>query len=256
MANFLEFTLLAAVMGFSIYLSLPLVLHPRAQGRFGVLLSALALGILIFLLADIFGDVAGLIAAPGALYLTVPEYDAAFLVPVVLVFLALMAFENPGARGKQEPTPAVTALIIALAMGFQNLTEGLVFGSAWSAGEVGLVGVIFTGFVLQNITEGFPIAVPFLGSTERPPLDRLLVLFFVGGAPTIAGALVGYVFNNTLLDLIFDGAAIGAILYVILPMMKAAFRSTAKPTTGIARIQVVYLGILAGFVLGFLVNAV
>jgi ZIP family zinc transporter len=116
--------------------------------------------------------------------------------------------------------------------------------------------VIFTGFVLQNITEGFPIAVPFLGSTERPPLDRLLVLFFVGGAPTIAGALVGYVFNNTLLDLIFDGAAIGAILYVILPMMKAAFRSTAKPTTGIARIQVVYLGILAGFVLGFLVNAV
>ncbi|MCI4366150.1 MAG: hypothetical protein L3K08_00175 [Thermoplasmata archaeon] len=256
MGPFPEFVLLATAMGLSIFLALPLVLHPRAQGRFGILLSAIALGILLFLLGDIFGNVAALIATPGAVFLTQPGDDAVFLVAVIVPFLALMALDRPAGRGPTEPSPAFTALVIALAMGFQNLTEGLVFGNAWSAGTVGLVAVIFTGFLLQNITEGFPIAVPFLGRGEKPPLRPLLALFALGGLPTIAGAFIGYSFNTPWLDIAFDGAAIGTILYVILPMMKAAFRTAAKATTGIARIQVVYLGILGGFVLGFLVNAV
>ncbi|HTT25500.1 MAG TPA: hypothetical protein VMH90_00865, partial [Thermoplasmata archaeon] len=196
MDSFPEFVLLAAAMGLSIYLALPLVLHPRAQGRFGVLLNALALGILIFLLGDIFSDVAPLIASPTVAYLTVPEDDAVFLAAVIVPFLALLALDQPGAAGAKEQAPSVTALIIALAMGLQNLTEGLVFGAAWSAGAVGLLAVIFTGFLLQNITEGFPIAVPFLGRSERPPIGRLLGLFLLGGSPTIVGALVGYFYNN------------------------------------------------------------
>ena len=58
------------------------------------------------------------------------------------------------------------ALIIALGMGFQNLTEGLVFGALGAT--IGLTGttlVVLVGFVFQNITEGFPIASPFLGRT-------------------------------------------------------------------------------------------
>ncbi|MCI4328942.1 MAG: hypothetical protein L3J86_05095, partial [Thermoplasmata archaeon] len=63
MLGFLEFLLLTAVMGLSIFLSLPVILHPRSQGRVGVLLNAAAIGILLFLLADIFGIVAPLIAS-------------------------------------------------------------------------------------------------------------------------------------------------------------------------------------------------
>jgi ZIP family zinc transporter len=255
MGSFLEFALLAFAMGLSIFLALPLVLHRRAQGRFGVLLNAVAIGILIFLLADIYGDVAPLIANPHVTYLTEPGLDAVFLAAVVLPYLALLLLDRPKADAKEQP-PSTTALLIAIAIGFQNLTEGLVFGAAWSAGEIGLLAVIFTGFMLQNITEGFPIAGPFLGRSEAPPVGRIVGLFALGGSPAILGGLIGYFVNSTVLDLIFNGAAIGTILYVILPMMKAAFRASAKTAVGISRMQVIYLGILGGFVLGFVVNAV
>ena len=146
------------------------------------------------------------------------------------------------------------ALIIALAIGFQNLTEGLVFGAAWAAGTVGLIGVIFVGFFLQNVTEGFPITSPFFGKAERR-VGLLALFFLVGGLPTIAGGLVGYYWASTYLDILFDGLAIGAILYVILPMLRIAFRPADPPDATYLKQRLTYIGILAGFLIGFAVNA-
>jgi zinc transporter, ZIP family len=145
--------------------------------------------------------------------------------------------------------------VIAVGMGLQNFTEGLVFGSAWAAAEIGLLAVVFVGFLLQNITEGFPIASPYLGSSEKP-MGLLVTLFLVGGLPTIFGGVLGYFYNSSTLDLVFDGAAIGAIAYVLLPMMKAAFRPSDTPEKTAERQRLLYLGVLAGFVLGFVVNAI
>ena len=49
----------------------------------------------------------------------------------------------------------------------------------------------------------------------------------------------------------FDGVAIGAILYAMLPMLKAIFRES---TLEMQRLS--YLGVFVGFLLGFLVNLV
>ena len=35
----------------------------------------------------------------------------------------------------------------------------MVLGASWAAGLSGLLSVIFAGFYLQNVTEGFPIAI-------------------------------------------------------------------------------------------------
>ena len=141
--------------------------------------------------------------------------------------------------------------MIAVGMGFQNLTEGLVFGSLGaSIGLAGAALVVLVGFILQNVTEGFPIASPFLGQHEGK-LRLLLALFMIGGLPTVFGGAVGYYYNSVDLDLLFDGIAIGAILYAILPMLRGIFRD---PTPGSQRLS--YLGVFVGFLLGFLVNLI
>jgi len=106
------------------------------------------------------------------------------------------------------------------------------------------------GFIFQNVTEGFPITSPFFGQLEKKT-GLILLLLLVGGLPTIIGGAVGYYDNSNVFDIVFDGLAIGAILYVILPMLKNAFRDMDH-----AKQRMVYLGVFLGFLVGFLVNLI
>ncbi|MFY9716573.1 MAG: hypothetical protein WAK40_01360 [Thermoplasmata archaeon] len=256
MYDFLVFLTLTAVMGLSIFLSLPIVYSKRAQGRWSVGLNAAAIGILIFLLGDVFSDVAPILYPNG--YVANLEYSIAFGIAFTAAFLALFAIDNlpRSAEAVVEGGPRRTALIIALGIGLQNLTEGLVFGVSWTTGAIGVLAVVFVGFFLQNVTEGFPIASPFLGTTARRGLPMMAGLFLIGGLPTILGGVVGYHWSNDLFLVIFDALAIGAIAYVILPMFRVAFRPLDSREASIARNRLVYLGVLVGFVVGFAVNAI
>jgi ZIP family zinc transporter len=177
-----------------------------------------------------------------------PSNDAVFGVTLAGGFLILYLAEG---RSKAGLTPARLALMIAIGMGFQNLTEGLVFGSlAVAMGLTGAALVVLVGFVFQNVTEGFPIASPFLGRTEGK-VRVMLILFLIGGLPTTIGGAVGFYYNSPSLDLAFDGFAIGAILYAILPMLRSLFRDSTREV-----MRLTYLGVFVGFFLGFLVNLV
>lgn len=255
MSDFLLFMALTATMGLSILLSLPVVYSKRAQGRWAVGLNAAAIGILIFLLADIFSNVS-VILYPGG-YVADPGYTIAFVAPFLAAFLGLYAVDNLRRNGNStaHSGPRLTSLIIALGIGLQNLTEGLVFGVNWTAGALGVLAVVFVGFFLQNVTEGFPIASPFLGTSERQSLPTMLSLFLVGGLPTLIGGAIGYYWSNDLFLVIFDALAIGAIAYVILPMLRGAFRPLDSAEASLRRNRLVYLGTMVGFVVGFLVNA-
>ena len=266
MNDFDLFLALTAVMGLSIFLPLPILYSRRAQGRWAVGLNAAAIGILVFLLADIFSDVAPTIYPAG--YVADLGYSVTFLVAFLSAFVGLYAVENLPRRGADPPPdgegpppgagrdPVRAALIIALGIGLQNLTEGLVFGANWRAGAIGVLAVVFVGFLLQNLTEGFPIVSPFLGAPARTRLTTLVALFLLGGLPTLLGGAIGYGWSNTELLVAFDALAIGAIAYVILPMLRAAFRPLASPVLSATRDRLVYLGVGLGFTLGFLVNAV
>jgi ZIP family zinc transporter len=254
--DFLLFMTLTSVMGLSIFFSLPVVYSKRAQGRWAVVLNAAAIGILLFLLADIFGDVAPILYPSG--YVADFRYSVAFAVAFVGAFVGLYAVDNLPRRSAaaREGGPRVTALIIATGIGLQNLTEGLVFGVNWTAGAIGILAVVFVGFFLQNVTEGFPIAAPFLGTTERRRVPTMVGLFLIGGLPTLIGGAIGYYWSNDLFLVIFDALAIGAIAYVVLPMLRMAFRPLDSAEAAVRRNRLVYLGVMAGFLLGFAVNAV
>lgn len=255
------FLALTAVMGLSILISLPVVLSRRAQGRWGVGLNAAAIGILLFLLADIFSNVAPILYPQG--YVASASYSATFAFAFLIGFVGLFAIDNLRPAGPSTgptgpdavPHPVRTASIIAIGIGLQNLTEGLVFGVNWTAGTVGILAVVFLGFLLQNISEGFPIAAPFLGSSAPRELPTLVALFLAGGLPTILGGAIGYFWSSDQFLVIFDALAIGAIVYVILPLLKVAFRPLESREASVARNRIVYLGVMAGFVIGFAANA-
>ena len=269
MHDFPLFMILTAAMGLSIFLSMPIVYSKRAQGRWATGLNAAAIGILVFLLADVFSDVSPIIYSNGG-YVANLSYSVTFGIAFVVAFLGLYLVDNlprnaplgAGSNTTPEPSPTVeagprrTALIIALGIGLQNLTEGLVFGVNWSLGALGILAVVFVGFFLQNVTEGFPIASPFLGTNARRGVTMMTGLFLVGGLPTLIGGAIGYYWSSNLFLVIFDALAIGAIAYVILPMLRVAFRPLDSREASVRRNRLVYLGVMAGFVLGFAVNAI
>jgi hypothetical protein len=82
-----------------------------------------------------------------------------------------------------------------------------------------------------------------------------VAFFLVGGLPTIFGSAFGYYYHSSLLLIVFDAVAMGAILYAILPMLRVAFRPAAPPGNTYRRVDMLYLGLIAGFLLGFVVNA-
>jgi ZIP family zinc transporter len=273
LVNFILTITLCAVMGLSTFLSLPLVLRKKLGDRKIKFFNAVAVGILVFLMADIYSDVAPMLN-DGSLqgYGTSAFFDGIFGSAVAGGFLILYFFEH---RSKNGLSPIKLALIIAIAMGFQNLTEGLVYGSA--SVKYGLAGetfVILAGFTIQNLTEGFPIAAPMAGKLDKK-LGVLSLMFLVGGLPTILGGGIGYVYNSNVLDLAFNGIAIGTILYVILPMFRILFREPpvvpsqiivevphgSKEKHGNTLVSVltrraIYMGIFVGFAVGWLVNLV
>lgn len=255
MADFALFIVLTSIMGLSIFLSLPVVYHRRAQGRWAVVLNAGAIGILVFLLADVFSDVSPILYPHG--YVANLGYSVVFAVAFASAFAGLYVIDNlPKRAAVADGSVRTTAMIIALGIGLQNLTEGLVFGANWNAGTLGILAVVFVGFFLQNVTEGFPIASPFLGTTAPRRVALMAGLFLIGGLPTILGGAIGYFWSSNLFLVLFDALAIGAIAYVLLPMLRVAFRPLESRDAMVRRNRLVYLGVMLGFLIGFAVNAI
>lgn len=251
MADLYGTVLFSLVMGFSIFLSLPIVLRKKTSERTTRLLNAIAIGILIFLICDIFSNVAQNLYAAGYLdgYGANPILSMLFAMALAIGFFMLYVFENRSAKGL---SPERMSLMIAMGMGLQNLTEGLVFGSLSASLGLfsGVALVVLVGFVLQNTTEGFPIAAPFLNSNDKK-LGVMATLFLVGGLPTVIGGIVGFYCSSVSFNVFFDGLATGAILYVILPMIKHQLRDIDH-----IKQRLIYAGIFIGFLLGFLVNLI
>ncbi len=251
MSNFLSTILFSFIIGFSIYLSLPIVFRKKTGEKTIRLINSMAIGILIFLMCDIFSNVSSSLYGSGALYGygANPSLSVAFAAALAFGFFMLYVFENRSTKGL---TPIKLSLIIAIGIGLQNLTEGLVFGASSALGGLfsGVALVVLVGFVLQNMTEGFPIAAPLLNNKNKK-LATMLILFLIGGLPTVIGGAIGFYYSSALFSIIFDGLGLGAILYVILPMIKHQFKDIDH-----IKQRAMYAGIFLGFILGFLVNLI
>jgi ZIP family zinc transporter len=139
-----------------------------------------------------------------------------------------------------ERASLTLGMLIAVAIGLHNFSEGLAIGVSARAGEVALATTLIIGFALHNATEGFGIVGP-LGSV-RPSWRWLFIAGIIGGGPTFAGTLVGYRVTSPALEISFYTLAAGAILYVVGQLWNSANRRLGS--------RLVLLGLTLGFVIG------
>ncbi len=235
------------VMGLSIFLSMPLVLKRNIKSKTIILFNAIAIGILVFLLMDIYGDVA-------AIFGTSTIFKSGAEVVFIAAFaISFMFFIFPKASRDPSENPKRTSILAAFGIGLQNLTEGLVFGSAGAAGLGSIWLISLIGFTLQNVTEGFPIATPLLGSAERIKKRFITGAFLIGGVPTIIGTVIGIMYYSQMFIVFFDSLASAAIVYVVLVLFHMNLKKAMSDD--VKRVMLVtYFGILIGFVIAFAVN--
>jgi ZIP family zinc transporter len=253
---------LGAFAGLTIFLGMPLARARSISPRTRAALAATAVGILLFLFADVVSNAHGLVVLQLAAGTRSADYSAAFdLLTMTAGFafgvLSLLYFEgiftkrfaSSGADDGRFPVETVSALnlstMIAVGIGLHNLSEGLAIGAAYAAG-LPLAIVLVVGFAIHNSTEGFGILGPGMMAGSRYSIRRILVLGLIGGGPTFLGTVVGSVFTSTLLSVLFYGLAAGAILYVVLQMSRPMLVPATK--------SIVLIFVVVGFALGVLTD--
>ena len=269
--------LLGAIAGATIFLGMPigrLRVGPAARAS----LSALATGILLFLLWDVLSGAVDPIE--GALnahhwgrftWLSALGAGGFAVGLMALVHYSdwlksrsarrATALVGPGAAAVDEfeartwldsLTPGKQlALLIAIGIGVHNFGEGLAIGQAAAANEVSLAVTLIIGFGLHNATEGFGICGPMAGEGTRPSWSMLALLGLIGGGPTFLGTLLGQAWSSEAVSVVFFAVAAGSILYVVQELFAVNRRY------GHTRLVMwlVLLGVLLGFATDFVVSA-
>ncbi len=225
---------LGAIAGFTIYLGLPVARLRRKTRNVQSLLTAVALGVLLFLVWDILSKALEPVQAalrgavrsgewgPSAVLLTMLVTGLVVgLVGLVLIDAAVLHPSPDGRPARQM------ALMIATGLGLHNLSEGLAIGQAAASGLIEFATILVVGFGLHNITEGFAVAAPLAAAEEIPSWTFLGLAGLIGGGPTFVGAIVGSRVTSLPVFVLFLALAAGALIYIIGEMFAAGRRLQA-----------------------------
>jgi ZIP family zinc transporter len=269
--------LLGAIAGATIFLGLPVgrLRSLSSQARAG--LSALATGILIFLLWDVlkgaeepigqalqarhwgtFSKLSALgfggftLGLMGLVYYSEWMKTRANRRSTTLVGPGAAAVDEFDARRFERLSPGrQLALLIAIGIGVHNFGEGLAIGQAAAASQMSLAVTLIVGFSLHNATEGFGICGPISGEGSTPSWRFLAVLGLIGGAPTFLGTLLGQSWSSESATVIFFAVAAGSILYVV----QELFAVNRKYGHTVLVMWLVLTGLMLGFATDFIIQA-
>jgi ZIP family zinc transporter len=273
-----QILLLGAIAGATIFLGLPIGRMQNLGPATRAALSALATGILVFLLWDVLTGA----VEPIESALTAHDWGrftwlaALGLGGFALGMMSLVYYSEwmknrskrrastlvgPGAAALDEfehrgwidgLTPGEQlALLIAIGIGVHNFGEGLAIGQAATAGEISLAVTLIIGFGLHNATEGFGICGPMSGEGTRPTWRYLVLLGVIGGLPTFLGTALGQAWSSEAVSVVFFAVAAGSILYVVQELfaVNRSYGHTKLVT------WLVLAGIALGFATDFIVTA-
>ena len=256
--SFAETVVLAAFAGGTIFLGLPIGRVRGLSTSARAALTTAAAGVVLFLIYDVLSQAvepvntalqaarSGGPATDFAVYAATLGGSVAF----GLLSVTYLTQRMNGRAKKSALTPQQVALGTATGLGLHNFSEGLAIGQSAAAGATTLALILVIGFALHNATEGFAIGAP-LGTGDRPSWGFLGLAGVVGGGPTFAGSLAGYVLVSPLLSILFLGLAAGALIFVFNEMMAAARRFSMPMVTGIA----LTAGLLVAFGTDFVLSA-
>ena len=276
MIDYTQLLILGAVAGFTIFLGLPLAVLPRLSPRQKGFLNALALGILIFLIIDVFSEAweSTATSAEEAFDGKASWGDAildfiAFFGGLAIGLIGLALYERKAMTNKipnilslenikkgdehlhqlfYQISASRLAMMIAIGIGAHNFSEGLAIGQSYVSGEFSLAILLIIGFGAHNTTEGFGIAGPLTGLIKRPSAKFLFLLGIIGGGPTFIGTVLGGLWISDLAFILFLSAAGGALIYVSLLMYNAGRKQTTN--------TIIMIGILIGLSSGFLTDLI
>ena len=271
MVDYWQLVLLGAIAGFTIFLGLPIAAVKNISSNKKGFLNALALGILVFLIIDVFSHAwdSTSNAAKDAFSGHAPVSDAVLSlvalfggVAIGLIGLVLYESKMHGNSVPQilsidnikhgddhlkqlfhEANAYRLAMMIAIGIGAHNFSEGLAIGQSYVAGEVGLAILLIIGFGAHNATEGFGIAGPLTGLANKPKIKFLLLVGLIGGGPTFLGTILGSIWVSNLAFILFLSIAGGALIYVSLLM----YNSGRRYTSNLVMMTGIFIGLCAGF---------
>jgi len=278
MIDYWQLISLGAIAGFTIFLGLPLAvlqnLSPKKKG----LLNAFALGILIFLIIDVFShawktaEESAINAFEGKSPVGVGALDlVALLGGAAIGILGLVLYETKMLTRKfpnilsleniklgdghlnqlfQEANAYKLAMMIAIGVGAHNFSEGLAIGQSYVSGEIGLAILLIIGFGAHNATEGFGIAGPLIGLLNKPKVRFLILAGLIGGGPTFIGTILGSLWMSNLTYILFLAIAGGALIYVSMLMYNSGRKMTSNNIIMIG----IFLGLCAGFLTDLLIE--
>ncbi|MGA9153982.1 MAG: hypothetical protein WBZ36_25665 [Candidatus Nitrosopolaris sp.] len=285
MIDYWQLLLLGSIAGFTIFLGLPLAVLQNVSSKKKGFLNAIAIGILVFLIIDVFGhawDLVGNVAQDtfsGKVSVStgVPTILALFG-GLAIGLLGLVFYEErymkknlkqkwreagldrsvAGSGGEyrhqqqllHEGNAYRLSMMIAMGIGFHNFSEGLAIGQSYASGAIGLAIILIIGFGAHNATEGFGIAGPLTGLVKKPRIRFLILAGLVGGGPTFVGTVLGSLWTSAITSVFFLSIAGGALIYVSMLM----YSSGRKQTTNDILMLGIFVGLCAGFVTDLIVT--
>ena len=276
--DFWQLIALGAIAGFTIFLGLPIATVKNLSANKKGFLNALALGILVFLIIDVFGHawqstedtakqayagnapagdaILSLIAMFGGIAIGLVGlvlYEAKMTgksIPEILSVENIRAGDDHLKQLFHEASAYRIAMMIAIGIGAHNFSEGLAIGQSYVTGEISLAILLIIGFGAHNTTEGFGIAGPLSGLINRPRIRFLLLTGLIGGGPTFIGTIMGSMWNSNLAFILFLSIAGGALVYVSMLMYNAG----RKYTTNSVMMTGIFIGLVAGFMTDMIIQ--
>lgn len=278
MIDYWQLLLLGSIAGFTIFLGLPIATLQNLSAKKKGFLNAFALGILVFLIIDVFSHAwesassAAVSTYSGKVSAETAVTDlAAMFGGIAIGLLGLVFYE---AKTMKKSFPQILslenikegddhlhqlfhevnayrlAMMIAIGIGAHNFSEGLAIGQSYVAGQIGLAILLIIGFGAHNTTEGFGIAGPLTGLLKKPTARFLILVGLIGGGPTFIGTILGSLWNSTLAYILFLSVAGGALIYVSMLM----YHSGRKQTTNSVMMVGIFIGLCAGLITDLIVT--